>query len=297
MPDPQTAPMQGSASVHPVDSQTTGSPGDLQTPGFALDATSLLVVSDLHLDPRHPRTYQALLQCLTTLGPQAGAIAILGDLFESWIGDDILDDASSAGFLAPLITTLNTLSRQKPVVFVHGNRDFLLGPRFADACGMRLLPDPTPARIAGHALLLAHGDALCTDDHAYQAFRQHVRNPVWQAQILALPIPQRLELARQMRDGSERDKQQKAAGIMDVNAGAVQALRQEHAEAGHVLVHGHTHRPALHTELDTSARWVSPDWDLDDAMAPRAGYLWLDASGAQWCDWPTQRLIAQARWP
>jgi len=157
-----------------------------------------------------------------------------------------------------------------PVFFLHGNRDFLLGERFAAAAGMQLLPESTVIDLAGERVLLLHGDTLCIDDTDYQAFRTQVRNPAWQAQMLALPLVQRRALAGQLRETSRQATGQKAAEIMDVNAAEVERVMRQHGV--HRLIHGHTHRPAIH------------HWTLNGQPAGRAVLGdWQDEQGCVLC--------------
>ena len=232
-----------------------------------------LFISDLHLEPTRPAITALFLDFLKRRARRAEALYILGDLFEAWIGDD--DDAEPGGTVA---TALRTLTDQGiPTYFLHGNRDFLLGERFAAASGIQLLPESVVIELAGESVLLLHGDILCTDDVEYQAFRAQVRDPVWRAQTLALPLAQRRALAGQLRETSRRATRQKAADITDVNPTAVDwALR---AHGVRRLIHGHTHRPAIH------------DWTLDGQSARRAVLGdWHDQGSVLVCDAAGWRL-------
>ncbi len=211
-----------------------------------------LFISDLHLDPARPAITVRLLNFLAQPARQAEALYILGDLFEAWIGDD--DDAELGRTVAAALRTLTDAG--VPVYFLHGNRDFLLGERFAAASGVQLLPESVIIELAGEPTLLLHGDTLCIDDGEYQAFRAQVRHPAWQAQILALPLAQRRALAGQLRETSRQAGQQKAADITDVNLTEVERVLR--AQGVRRLIHGHTHRPAIH------------DWRLDGQLARRA---------------------------
>lgn len=192
----------------------------------------------------------------------AAALYILGDLFEYWAGDDDADTAFNrtvGGALA------EHAGRGHAVFFVAGNRDFLLGERFARQCGVSCLPDPVVQTLDGHKILLAHGDLWCTDDVAYQQFRQMVRNPAWQQAFLARPLAERKQIIEGLRRQSEAAKGDKAAEIMDVNPGAIAAAFRTHGVD--TLIHGHTHRPGRHEyDLDghLRTRWVLGDWQ-DDA--------------------------------
>ncbi len=225
-----------------------------------------LFISDLHLEPAHPIRTALLLDFLRRTARSADALYILGDLFEAWIGDD--DDAEPGPTVAAALRTLT--GSGVPVFFLHGNRDFLLGERFAAAAGMQLLPESTVIDLAGERVLLLHGDTLCIDDTDYQAFRTQVRNPAWQAQMLALPLVQRRALAGQLRETSRQATGQKAAEIMDVNAAEVERVMRQHGV--HRLIHGHTHRPAIH------------HWTLNGQPAGRAVLGdWQDEQGCVLC--------------
>lgn len=215
----------------------------------------ILFISDLHLDPSRPAITELFLRFLHEQRDQAEALYILGDLFEAWIGDD------AVGPDEPVIAALQAFSAQVPTYFMHGNRDFLIGERFAELTGIALLADPTVIDLHGVPTLLMHGDSLCTDDVQYQQFRQMVRNPEWQAFFLAKTIPERLEMARMARSESGARNQQLDDYLMDVNQQTVEAEMQRHGITR--LIHGHTHRPAIHHfELDgrTHTRVVLGDW-------------------------------------
>ena len=222
-----------------------------------------LFISDLHLEPDRPAMTALFLDFLRQGARQADALYILGDLFEAWVGDD--DDAELGYVVAEALRALSDSG--VPLFFIHGNRDFLLGPRFAAAGGIQLLPETVVIELAGEPILLMHGDTLCTDDVDYQSFRARVRDPAWWAHTLALPLAQRRILAGQLRETSQQATQQKAADITDVNPAAVDtALR---AFGVHHLIHGHTHRPAVHQwTLDgrPARRTVLGDWHLQGSV-------------------------------
>jgi UDP-2,3-diacylglucosamine hydrolase len=229
-----------------------------------------LFISDLHLEPTRPAITALFLDFLQGRARRAEALYILGDLFEAWIGDD--DDAELGGVVADALRALSDSG--VPLFFIHGNRDFLLGPRFAAASGMQLLPETTVVELAGESILLMHGDTLCTDDVEYQDFRARVRAPAWRAQTLALPLAQRRVLASQLRETSRQATQGKAAEITDVNPAAVDAALRAHGVRH--LIHGHTHRPGLHEwMLDgrPARRTVLGDWFA------RGSVLCHDATG------------------
>ncbi len=219
-----------------------------------------LIISDLHLRSNCPETTKLFQNFLVRHASHAEALYILGDLFEYWAGDDDLDDA----FHQEICAALRELSRRGTRIFImHGNRDFLMREQFAAACSASLLPDPALIDLYGTPTLLTHGDALCTDDTDYQAFRSQVRNPAWQQQFLAQPLAQRKALIEQAREQSKTEKRYKTAEIMDVNPDAVSALLRQFNYPR--LVHGHTHRPARHNAVvDGHAveRWVLGDWDI-----------------------------------
>lgn len=231
-----------------------------------------LFISDLHLDESCPAAITDLfLAFLENHARQADACYILGDLFEAWIGDD--DDAELGRMIALALRRLTHSG--VPVFFLHGNRDFLIGERFATTAGLQLLAQTEIIDLYGEPVLLLHGDTLCTDDTEYQAFRAQVRNPLWQTQLLALPLAQRRALASQLRETSRQSTRQKAADIMDVNPAAVtQALRDHKVQR---MIHGHTHRPAIHDGLlegKPTQRAVLGDWSPD-----LGSVLYCDASG------------------
>jgi UDP-2,3-diacylglucosamine hydrolase len=204
-----------------------------------------------------PQITDLFVRFLTEEARGADALYILGDLFESWIGDD--DDAPLANRVAQALHALRTSG--VPIHFMHGNRDFLLGADYAERAGMTLLTDPAVIELVGERTLLMHGDTLCTDDVEYQKFRVLVRDPLWQAQFLAKPLAERRAFAAQARGESRKQTAMKAAEIMDVNQAAVESALRAHGV--HRLIHGHTHRPATHRlDLDGTAaeRIVLGDW-------------------------------------
>ncbi|MBV9343820.1 MAG: UDP-2,3-diacylglucosamine diphosphatase [Gammaproteobacteria bacterium] len=199
-----------------------------------------LLVSDVHLEAGAPAVTEQFLGFLTREASHAAALYVLGDLFETWVGDDAVDPDQ-----ARVCQALRSLGAQGVACFVlHGNRDFLLGEDFAARTGCRLLPDPVVALFDAEPVLLTHGDALCTDDHAYQELRSTVREALWQRRFLGLPRVRRGQLAAAARAGSRRHTRSSGAEIMDVNPGAVQrAFRVAQVRR---MIHGHTHRPGIH---------------------------------------------------
>jgi UDP-2,3-diacylglucosamine hydrolase len=199
-----------------------------------------LFVSDVHLDAAHPEASAQFLEFLAAEAADAEALYILGDLFEAWIGDDDQDAAK-----AQVCAGLKALAARGVACFIlHGNRDFLLGEEFCARSGCRLLSDPVVVQLDGERVLLTHGDALCTDDHAYQELRSVVRDARWQQRFLALPRARRELLANEARAGSRAHTARTVPYIMDVNAQAVAAAFR--AARVRRMIHGHTHRPAVH---------------------------------------------------
>ena len=216
-----------------------------------------LFVSDLHLDPADPAIARQFHDFLAGEARDADALYILGDLFEAWLGDDDPDPAARA-----VVADLRALvDAGVPCFVMHGNRDFLIGERFCRESGATLLADGTVVDLYGERVLLMHGDVLCTDDASYQRLRRILRNPAVLWTLRHLGLPQRRALARRLRAGSRAHIGTAAPAIMDVNAGAVaQAFR---AAGVRTLIHGHTHRPAVHElEVDGGAarRIVLGDW-------------------------------------
>ena len=230
-------------------------------------------LSDLHLQASEPDTLAAWHHYLQTT--PADALFILGDLFEVWVGDDALDDPGS--FESQACALLQAASRQRALFFLHGNRDFLIGPGFARHTGATLLHDPTVLVWQGQRLLLSHGDALCLDDVDYQRFRVQARSVQWQEHFLAQPLAQRRAQARGIRAESEARKQSGAVYADVDGPAAIAWLQAAHATT---LVHGHTHRPAEHPLAPDVRRVVLSDWDAA-AHPPRADVLRLTPQGLE----------------
>ena len=217
-----------------------------------------LFISDLHLSAARPAVTELFCDFLEREARAAEGLYILGDFFEYWIGDDAVEQPE----YRPIIAALRAVADAgTPIHVMHGNRDFLLGERFARASGCRLLPDPTRIDLYGTPTLLMHGDTLCTDDLGYLAFRRMVRDEAWQREFLAKPVAERDAIARGAREQSRESTAGKAPEIMDVTQPAViEALR---AHGVRHLIHGHTHRPAEHVfDLDgaPARRLVLGDW-------------------------------------
>lgn len=242
------------------------------------------VISDLHLQAGEPETFEAWAAYLRRPSSErADALFILGDLFEVWVGDDVLSPRTAPSadhvFWQACATALKAYSAHAPVYFMPGNRDFLLGPAGLDACGMQGLSDPTVLVFLGQRWLLSHGDALCLADTDYMRFRAQVREPAWQHSFLAQPLAQREAVARDIRTQSEARKRTTGHDPSlwaDVDTRAARDWLR-HANAL-TLIHGHTHRPATHDLGGGLQRVVLSDWDVG-ARPARAEVLRLDAQG------------------
>jgi len=234
------------------------------------------LISDLHLQATEPATVQSWLGYLQT--SQADAIFMLGDLFEAWVGDDA---ATLPGFEADCAAALREAAEgrpERPLFFMQGNRDFLVGPVFAQLSGLTLLGDPTVLVMHGERWLLSHGDLLCLEDVDYLRFREQVHNAAWQQAFLARPLAERHALARDIRAGSEAHKRSATMVWADVDAEAArQWLQQAKART---LIHGHTHRPMQHELGAGLRRIVLSDWDAG-AQPRRVEILRLSATGVQ----------------
>nr|WP_315465865.1 UDP-2,3-diacylglucosamine diphosphatase [uncultured Rhodoferax sp.] len=217
-------------------------------------------ISDLHLQASEPDTHAVWVQYMQQTA--AHALFILGDLFEVWVGDDALDVPGS--FEAACAETIRQTASRIPVFIMHGNRDFLMGARLAQACKATLLQDPTTLHIAETRLVLTHGDAQCLDDQDYQAFRQIVRSTEWQQDFLSKPLEERQRIAADIRLRSEA---QKTSGFVyaDVDPHAARELLNN--ASADTLIHGHTHRPASHTLADGRKRWVLSDWHVHGSQS------------------------------
>lgn len=253
------------ADMNPTSEQAQAQPGMVA-----------LFVSDLHLQESMPRTTQAFIDFLHLEAARARQLYLLGDMFEYWAGDDDIDSPGNR----TVIDAIKAVSDAGVKIFwIAGNRDFLAGSAFAQAAGLTQLPDPYVAGIAGNRIVLTHGDAQCTDDLSYMAFRAQVRTTEWQQTFLAMPLAQRKEIIEGMRKGSRAAQQTKSYEIMDVNPSAIEGLFE--SSGASIMIHGHTHRPATHTTRSGNTprtRYVLPDWDCDITPA-RGGWLGIDVNG------------------
>ncbi|MCC7326753.1 MAG: UDP-2,3-diacylglucosamine diphosphatase [Burkholderiales bacterium] len=234
-------------------------------------APPTLLLSDLHLAPERPAALAAFHAFAAGPARDAAAVYVLGDLFDWWVGDDQMRDPVVATVVAAL---RGIADAGIPLFVARGNRDFLLGERFARATGATLLPEFIVVELAGARTLLCHGDELCADDAEYQAYRTRMRDPRTQARLLRLPYAARCAIAWWLRRKSSNEKALKPESIMDVAPDAVTRAFRQHDVAR--LIHGHTHRPALHIhDVDGVARerYVMADWH------DCGHYLAVDANG------------------
>ncbi len=238
---------------------------------YNADMTTLFI-SDLHLDAERPEITELFGDFIEREAGDAEALYILGDLFEAWVGDD--DPSDAGAFVASRLKALS--EGGLPVCFIRGNRDFLLGTDYARCAGMTILPDPAVIVLHGTPTLIGHGDLLCTGDVAYQQFRAQTRDPRWQAQFLSQPLAERLAFAAQARAASKaRFGELQASGlsetVTDVSPETVAGMFARYGI--HRMIHGHTHRPAIHNEADGCTRIVLGDWYTQGSV------LRVDAQG------------------
>jgi len=234
---------------------------------------STLFISDLHLCAGRPQSTRSFFSFLEHQARGARALYILGDLFEYWVGDDDLGDPFNASVAAALASLV---AAGVPSYLMHGNRDFVIGNAFARASGVTLLPDPTLVELDGQAVLLMHGDTLCTLDVEYQAFRREARSEAWISPLLQRPLAERKAAVEALRRQSEHEKRGKSAEIMDVAPAEVEDVLRRYAYPR--LIHGHTHRPARHVHMvdgHACERWVLADW------YGGGSYLACDAAGCR----------------
>ena len=231
-------------------------------------------IADLHLSDDTPKLNNLFFQALKDWRGDADALYILGDLFEVWLGDDLLGGTAQA-----VAEALKAFSACVPVYFICGNRDFLLGRRYAEAAGMTLLSETVQVALYGRRYLISHGDEMCTDDLPYRHFRRIVRNPWMRKVMLALPFGIRRALAAKMREASKRRKREIGRSpLSDVTECGVQAALR-HYPLSDALIHGHTHRPAVHRHVFDGRvvrRYVLPDWH--DGCG---GYLSVSPQGCE----------------
>lgn len=216
-----------------------------------------LFIADLHLAPERPQIIHLFERFIDEIAVQADRLYILGDFLEYWIGDD----DTATGLENAFSALKRAHNADTKVYFMHGNRDFLVGEKLAARCQFKLIHEPIVENINGTPALLMHGDILCTDDIEYQQFRAMVRNTDWQSALLSKPLQEREQIARSLREKSQQATADKEENIMDVNQNAVIETMQRHAVS--TLIHGHTHRPAIHRlEINgqPASRIVLGDW-------------------------------------
>lgn len=233
-----------------------------------------IIISDLHLSEHSIKLNQLFYQCLQKWQEQIDALYILGDFFDVWIGDD--DDSP---FIQEIKQHLKQFTNFTPTYFMHGNRDFLLGNKFANETGIKILNSPTQITLYGKNYLLTHGDELCTDDLAYQQFRTQSRQLLWQQMVLTKPLAERRLLAGQIRQMSEiRKNEEGKSEISDATETGINSLIESYVnQPMPTLIHGHTHRPHLHQHTFKGynfQRYVIQDWEDN-----KGGYLSIDANG------------------
>jgi UDP-2,3-diacylglucosamine hydrolase len=236
-----------------------------------------LFISDLHLDAERPHITDQFLKFLVGEAASSHALYILGDLFESWIGDD----DPNPHYLTVKVGLQKLTGTGIPVFFMHGNRDFAIGETFADETGVQILPDPTVVDLYGEIVLLSHGDAYCTDDVQYQTIRKMTRDPNWLAMMLKKPLQERLQIAAHARAASAAHGGTISEKIADVNQDAIeQALRKANVDT---MLHGHTHRPGQHrfsVDGEPASRIVLGDWFTQGSVV-----RW-DQNGPKLCTMP-----------
>ena len=232
---------------------------------------SYCFISDLHLNQDRPDITKAFLNFLENTACKAEKLYILGDLFEAWIGDDDQNE-----FISEIQNALIRINKTTKVLFMHGNRDFLIGPDFASSAGMKILTDPVVEEMFGDPVLLMHGDLLCTEDVDYQKFRKVSRDIKWQKEFLSKPLAERRIIAQNLRGASKEATGKKKEEIMDVSECEVIKIIQESSVS--LLIHGHTHRPNSHSialEKHTAKRIVLGDWD------EYGWYVWMDSNSCE----------------
>lgn len=226
------------------------------TDSLRFNGGRVLFISDLHLSADRPDITDAFVRFLQTQTPDATALFILGDLFEMWLGDD-----DRSPFTLHVAQHLHATSQHLPIYFIHGNRDFAIGRKFATTAGIQLLPEQQVIDLFGQRTVLLHGDELCTGDIAYMKFRKKARGWWWPRLMSAIPLPIRRQLAHRGRAVSKQNQRALSAEIMDVTPEEVVKTCELHQVTQ--MIHGHTHRPGYHqhnTQLGHAKRIVLGDW-------------------------------------
>ena len=237
------------------------------------------LAADIHLGPHSPKTAQAFYAFLRQARQQTDALILCGDIFNAWVGADAA--LNPPGWLAQAIHHLRSTSQDLALYLMRGNRDFLLDQQFARYVGAQLLDDQILLCTPAQCLVLTHGDELCTDDVSYQRFRQRVRQPWLQRLFLKLPLHWRQHIAGGLRSQSRKKQRYTPLNISDVNTAYCGQLLAPHPTQ--LLVHGHTHRPAIHRLAipgrADGTRVVLPDWEYDHSTPTRSGWLALLPDG------------------
>ncbi|MEE3240797.1 MAG: UDP-2,3-diacylglucosamine diphosphatase [Pseudomonadota bacterium] len=226
---------------------------------FPNSADHSLFISDIHLCEQRPDISQAFVEFCAHRATKASNLYILGDLCDAWLGDD--DNSPLAELLQQQLLML--YERGVKVFIMVDNRDFLMGNEFSKACNCEILPDPSVIKLYGQSILLMHGDSMCTDDKEYMDFRKIIRDPAMQKKLLSKPLSERRSIATMLREKSRSANAIKAEDIMDVTSSEVSKAFEKHDVD--ILIHGHTHRPAVH-QIKTNnefelKRYVLGDWD------------------------------------
>lgn len=232
-------------------------------------------ISDLHLSAESARQAEFFVRFLKEVADRHKELVILGDFFDYWVGDDAWETA------AGILNHLRDWAQKHSLYLMHGNRDFMIGKTLADRLGATLLRDPTVAVFSDEQLLLSHGDSWCINDLDYQKVRRKVRSFWWQWMVLRLSLKKRLSIAQNARSRSKESKVKKDVTLMDIDRDTVKREAQQFKCS--VIIHGHTHRPGLYSDLDNTPRYVLPDWKLHDDEAYRGGYLIKTTSGWEIC--------------
>jgi UDP-2,3-diacylglucosamine hydrolase len=225
-----------------------------------------IFISDLHLSDDHPHIimmFKSFLERLIKKNKDNTELYIIGDLFESWVGDD----HETQLYLEIKDTLIKLASNNIKTYFLYGNRDFLIGDKFLKETNMTLIPDPHIFTYKNKKVLISHGDEFCTDDTEYQMFRKIVRNKDWQKDFLSFPISKRLKIAGEAQDASRNSKENKSINIMDVNQDAIKTIMSDYQVD--LIIHGHTHRPAKHSierNNQHCERFVLGDWTDESAI-------------------------------
>lgn len=239
------------------------------------------LASDIHLGPDNPKTAQTFFDFLDQAGAHAGALFLLGDIFDVWIGDDQVD--APPAWLAKVLDQLKKVAQRVPLYVGHGNRDFLMGQQLANRIGARLLDEQCILQVQNQTVLLAHGDEFCTTDRAYQRFRKLVRHRLTQKLYLSLSLAQRLAIAQRARQKSMQSQSRPNAVWHDVTLASIGSALN--LAGTRTLIHGHTHRPGHYAdEFEGKAidRWVLPDWEADHLTIGepvRGGWIVVDGEG------------------